>query len=83
MSENKNIKKIIFSPVIQALLIYLSSGWIILEMTDYFISNYDLIARFRDILLIIMIIGLPITLFLTWIFSREKPKEEEKGVGVF
>jgi TolB-like protein/Tfp pilus assembly protein PilF len=83
MSENKNIKKIISSPVIQACLIYLSSGWIILEMTDYFISNYDLTARFRDILLIIMIIGFPIALFLTWIFSREKQKEEEKGVRGF
>lgn len=83
MSENKNIKKIISSPVVQAFLIYISSGWIILEMTDYFISNYDLTERFRDILLIIMIIGLPVTLFLTWMFSREKPKEEEKGVGVF
>ncbi|TFH26048.1 MAG: tetratricopeptide repeat protein [Bacteroidia bacterium] len=83
MSENKNIKKFISLPVIQTLLIYLSSGWLILEMTDYFISHYDLTARFRDIMLIIMIIGLPIALFLTWIFSREKPKEEEKGVGVF
>ena len=83
MSENKNIKKIISSPVIQAFLIYLSSGWLILEMTDYFISNYDLTARFRDILLIIMIIGLPIALFLTWIFSRDKQKEEEKGAGGF
>ena len=78
-----NIKKIISSPVIQAFMIYLSGGWIILEMTDYFINNYDLTARFRDILLIIMIIGLPITLVLTWIFSREKSKEEEKGVGGF
>jgi TolB-like protein/Flp pilus assembly protein TadD len=83
LSEKKNIKKIISLPVIQAFLIYLSSGWLILEMTDYFISHYDLTARFRDILLIIMIIGLPVTLFLTWIFNREKPKEEEKGVGVF
>ncbi len=83
MSENKNIKKIISLPVIQALLIYLSSGWLILEMTDYFINHYDLTARFRDIMLIIMIIGLPVALFLTWIFSRDKPKEEEKGVGVF
>ncbi len=83
MPENNKIKKIISSPVVQAFLIYLSSGWIILEMTDYFINNYDLPARFRDILLIIMIIGLPITLFFTWILSREKPKEDEKGVGGF
>jgi TolB-like protein/Flp pilus assembly protein TadD len=78
-----NIKKIISSPVVQAFLIYISGGWIVLEMTDYFISNYDLTERFRDILLILMIIGLPITLFLTWIFTREKTKEDEKGVGIF
>ncbi|MEA3460813.1 MAG: tetratricopeptide repeat protein [Bacteroidota bacterium] len=83
MPENKSIKKFISLPVIQTFLIYLSSGWIILEMTDYFINHYDLTARFRDIMLIIMIIGLPIALLLTWIFSREKPKEEEKGAGVF
>ncbi|MEN8203527.1 MAG: hypothetical protein ABFS28_13095 [Bacteroidota bacterium] len=83
MAKNKNIKKIISSPVVQAFLIYISGGWIVLEMTDYFISNYDLTERFRDILLIIMIIGLPIALFLTWMFTREKQKEEEKGMGVF
>jgi len=83
MAKNVNIKKIISSPVVQAFLIYVSGGWIILEMTDYFISNYDLTERFRDILLIIMIIGLPIALLLTWMFTREKPKEDEKGVGVF
>jgi len=83
MTENKYFKKIISSPIVQTFLIYISGGWIVLEMTDYFISNYDLTARFRDILLIVMIIGLPVALFLTWILTREKEKEEEKGVGVF
>lgn len=82
MPDNKNIKKLISSPVVHTLLIYISSGWIVLEMADYFINHYDLTARFRDLLLIIMVIGLPVALFLSWILSREKPKEEEKGAGV-
>ncbi len=83
MPENKNIKKIISSPVVHTLLIYISSGWIVLEMADYFINHYDLTDRFRDILLIILIIGLPVALILTWVFSREQPKEDVKGSGFF
>lgn len=83
MTENNKIKNIISSPVIHTLLIYISSGWILLEMADYFISHYDLTARLRDILLIILIIGLPVALFLSWFLSREKPAEDEKGAGVF
>ena len=78
MAENKNIKKIISSPLLQTFLIYVSGSWIVLEMTDYFINHYDLTDRFRDILLIIMIIGLPVSLFLTWYLSREKDEVEEK-----
>ena len=77
MPENKNIKKIISSPVVHALLIYISSGWIVLEMTDYFISHYDLTERFRDILLIIMIVGLPIALFL----HKRKTNRRREGSG--
>jgi TolB-like protein/Flp pilus assembly protein TadD len=83
MADNKNIKKLISSPVVHTLLIYISGGWIVLEMADYFISHYDLTERFRDILLIIMIIGLPLALVLTWVFTREQDEKEEKGVGLF
>ena len=83
MPDNRNIKKLISSPVVHTLLIYISGGWIVLEMADYFISHYDLTERFRDILLIIMIIGLPIALVLTWVFTREKEEKEEKGMGIF
>jgi len=78
MAENKNIKRIISSPLVQTFLIYVSGSWIVLEMTDYFISHYDLTDRFRDILLIIMIIGLPVALFLTWYLSSNKDEVEEK-----
>ena len=53
-----------------------------LEMTDYFIKNYNLAERFRDILLILMIIGLPIAIFITWYISRDREKEETKDKGL-
>jgi len=78
MADKKNINKIISNPLVQTFLIYVSGGWIVLEMTEYFISNYGLTERFRDILLIIMIIGLPVALFLTWQFGRERKEADEK-----
>ncbi|MEN8226598.1 MAG: hypothetical protein ABFS38_00480 [Bacteroidota bacterium] len=83
MADNKNIKRLISSPLVQTFLIYISGSWIVLEMTDYFINHYDLTDRFRDILLIIMIIGLPVALFLTWYLSREKEEVEEKDNRLF
>jgi len=83
MADKKSINKIISNPLVQTFLIYISGGWIVLEMTEYFISNYGLTERFRDILLIIMIIGLPVALFLTWQFGREKDEAEEKDNRLF
>jgi len=78
MADKKNINRIISNPLVQTGLVYISAAWIVLEITEYFINNYNLTDRFRNILLIIMIIGLPVAIFLTWYLSREKEKKEEK-----
>jgi TolB-like protein/Flp pilus assembly protein TadD len=78
MARKKNIKSFISNPLVQTFLIYVSGGWIILEMTDYFINNYGLSETFRDILLIIMLAGLPVALFISWYLSRDKQVEEQE-----
>ena len=91
MAKRKNIKGIVSNPLIQTFLIYVSVGWIVLEMTDYFINNYGLGETFRDVLLIIMLAGLPVALFLSWYVSRDKQMEEQdletapgkKPAGIF
>ena len=77
MAQQKKIKSFISNPLIQTFLIYISGGWIVLEMTDYFINNYNLSETFRDILLIIMLAGLPVALFLSWYLSRDKTEEND------
>ncbi|KPL13577.1 MAG: hypothetical protein AMS26_13905 [Bacteroides sp. SM23_62] len=77
MAQQKNIKSFISNPLVQTFLIYVSGGWIVLEMTDYFINNYGLNETFRDVLLIIMLSGLPVALLLSWFLSRDKPEEDE------
>jgi len=73
----QKIKGFISNPLVQTFLIYVSGGWIVLEMTDYFINNYGLGETFRDILLIIMLAGLPVAIFLSWYLSRHKQVEEQ------
>jgi TolB-like protein/Flp pilus assembly protein TadD len=82
MAQQKNIKSFISNPLVQTFLIYVSGGWIVLEMTDYFINNYGLGETFRDVLLIIMLAGLPVAIFLTWYLSRDKQKEDDDLIAV-
>jgi len=81
MAQQQKIKSIISNPLVQTFLIYVSGGWIVLEMTDYFINNYNLSETFRDILLVIMLAGLPVALFLSWYLSRDKEEENDIPAG--
>ena len=78
MAKKNIIRRIISSPLVQTFLIYLSGGWIALEMTDYFIDKYELNERISEVLSIILLIGLPVAIFLAWYLSREKQEREEK-----
>ena len=80
MTQQKSIKSLISNPLVQTFLIYVSGGWIVLEMTDYFINNYGLDETFRDILLIILLAGLPLAIFLSWYLSRYKEEAREKEI---
>jgi len=77
MAQKNLIKKLISSPLVQTFLIYVSGGWIALEITDYIINNYGLVERVRDVLSIILLVGLPVSIFLAWYLSREKVENEE------
>ena len=72
MNSNTFIEKIIRNPIIQALVIYISGSWIILEIAEYFIENFGLNESVRNILLILLLIGLPVAIFLAWSLHRKK-----------
>ena len=77
MAKKNIIKRIISNPLVQTFLIYVSGGWIALEMTDYFINKYSLNDRISDVLSIILLIGLPIAILLSWYLNREKTEGEK------
>lgn len=77
MTQKNIIKGVISNPLVQTFLIYVSGGWIALEMTDYFINKYGLNDKISDVLSIILLIGLPIALFLSWYLSIDKTEGTE------
>lgn len=72
MAKRNFIRQIISSPLVQTFLIYISGGWIALEMSDYFIRKYELNEKISDILSIILLIGLPVAIFIAWYLSRKQ-----------
>ncbi len=70
------IERIIHNPIIQTLVIFVSSGWIILEITEYFIVNFGLNESARIVILIILLCLFPITIFLTWYLHNK-----QKGIN--
>ena len=78
MAQKNIIKKIISNPLVQTFLVYVSGGWIALEMTDYFINKYGLNVKISDVLSIILLIGLPVAILLSWYLGREKDESVEK-----
>jgi len=72
MKQKNLIQKVISSPILHAILIYVSGAWIVLEITDFIVTNYGLNAKVRDILSIMLLCGLPVVVFLTWYAGRRK-----------
>jgi dienelactone hydrolase len=72
MAHKNIIKRIIANPLVQTFLIYISGGWMALELTDYIINKYGLSEKISDVLPIILLIGLPVAIVLAWYINREK-----------
>jgi hypothetical protein len=72
MRGKQFINRIIHNPIIQTLVIYVSGGWIILEITEYFIENFGMGESTRNVILLILLCILPIALFFAWYLNRKQ-----------
>ncbi len=80
MATKNFIKRFISSPLVQIFLIYVSGGWIVIELTDYIINKYGFNDKISDLLPIILLIGLPVAIFLAWFLSKEKEESKDRVV---
>ncbi len=78
MEKRNFIQRIVSNQVVQAFLIYISGGWVALEITDYIIQNYGLNSRVRDVLSVILLIGLPVVIFLAWYLGKDQETDKAK-----
>jgi len=72
MKEKTFIEKIVSNPVVQTIVIYVSGGWIVLEITEYLIAHFGLNENTRNILLVILVSFLPIAIFISWYIYRKQ-----------
>ena len=86
MAQKNIIKRIFINPLVQTFLIYMSGGWVALELTDYIINKYSLNEKFSDVLPVILLIGLPVAIVLAWYINREREPtsalpDDESGIS--
>ena len=80
MTDNPNrFKSLLQTPILQTVVIFISSSWIVLEITEYLIENFNLNENARNILLIILLALLPVAVFLAWYLTRQNtPRNKSK-----
>ena len=76
--QPNRFKQILNNPIIQTLVIFVSGGWIVLEITEYFIENFGLDEAARKVLLIIIITVLPIAIFVAWYSNHKRTARDER-----
>lgn len=55
-------------------VVYLGGAWLLLEATGFFVGNYDLSRRLIDIVVLLLVLGFPAALIISW-FHGEKGRQ--------
>ncbi|MCZ6693827.1 MAG: hypothetical protein O6939_07975 [Bacteroidetes bacterium] len=64
--------------IAQTLVIYLGGGWVLIEALNFFIEKYDWSSRIFDIIIFLIIFGLPVTLLYAWFHGKSEPSKVRK-----
>ncbi len=57
----------------QTLVIYAGAAWVIVEVTDFAVSNYDLSRKPLELVVFHLVLGLPAAMVVAW-FHGERPQ---------
>lgn len=55
-------------------VVYLGGAWLLLEATGFFVDNYDLSRRLIDVVVLLLVLGFPAALIISW-FHGEKGRQ--------
>ncbi len=57
--------------LVRTAAVYLGGAWLLLEATGFFVDNYDLSRRLIDVVVLLLVLGFPAALIISW-FHGEK-----------
>ena len=62
----------------QTLVFYFGGGWVLIEALNFFIEKYGWTAKIFDLLIILLIFGLPATLLYSWFHGKSGTSKVQK-----
>ena len=61
--------------LVRTAIVYIGGAWLLLEATGFFVDNYDLSRNFIDVVVLLVVLGFPAALIVSW-FHGEKGRQE-------
>jgi TolB-like protein/tetratricopeptide (TPR) repeat protein len=61
--------------MVQTAAVYAGGAWLMLEATDFFVDNYALSPRLLDIAVLLIVLGFPAALIISW-YHGEKGRQQ-------
>jgi len=81
MGSDSFFRKATSNIVIQTLAIYVSSSWVVIEIMQFLTDRFGWSEGFFNVLLIVLLCGLPVALFISFLLWREKKTRDELEVA--
>lgn len=61
--------------LVRTAIVYIGGAWLLLEATGFFVDNYALSRNFIDVVVLLVVLGFPAALIISW-FHGEKGRQE-------
>lgn len=61
--------------LVRTAIVYVGGAWLLLEATGFFVDNYDLSRSIIDVVVLLVVLGFPAALLISW-FHGEKGRQE-------
>jgi TolB-like protein len=61
--------------LVRTTIVYIGGGWLLLEATGFFVDNYALSRSFIDVVVLLVVLGFPAALIISW-FHGEKGRQD-------
>lgn len=69
------LKRLAGRRIVQTAAVYAGGAWLLLEATAFFVDNYALSTRILDVAVLLIVLGLPAALIISW-YHGEKGRQQ-------